>query len=71
MVDTQKLKKVINSEKPDFIFHLAAQAIVSVSYNDSLETIESNVMGTASLLESIKSAEWNLNMYLLQVIKVI
>ena len=61
LVDTQKLKKVINSEKPDFIFHLAAQAIVSVSYNDSLETIESNVMGTASLLESIKPVEWNLN----------
>lgn len=65
LIDTQKLKKVINSEKPDFIFHLAAQAIVSVSYKDPLETIESNVMGTASLLESIRSVGWNLNCVLI------
>ena len=38
------LKKIIEKEKPDFIFHLAAQAIVSTALNDPLETISSNVM---------------------------
>ena len=36
LIDTQKLRKTLNQEKPDFIFHLAAQAIVSISYKHSL-----------------------------------
>ena len=48
------LKKIIEKEKPDFIFHLAAQAIVSTAFNDPLETISSNVMGTANLLEALR-----------------
>jgi CDP-glucose 4,6-dehydratase len=32
--------------RPDFVFHLAAQAIVSTSYRDPLETFSVNVMGT-------------------------
>ncbi len=43
--------KVINEEKPDIIFHLAAQAIVLDSYNNPIETYESNVMGTLNILE--------------------
>jgi len=48
------LNKIIKQEKPDFIFHLAAQAIVSTSYLEPLETISSNVMGTTNLLESLR-----------------
>jgi CDP-glucose 4,6-dehydratase len=48
------LSKVISKEKPNFVFHLAAQAIVSTSYNDPLETISSNVMGTTNLLEALR-----------------
>ena len=36
------LKKTIKLNKPDFIFHLAAQGIVSVSYKDPMETFYSN-----------------------------
>lgn len=46
--------KIIREEKPDILFHLAAQAIVSVSYSDPIETISSNVMGTANVLEALK-----------------
>ncbi len=46
--------KIISREKPDFIFHLAAQAIVSNSFKDPINTISSNVMGTANLLESLR-----------------
>ena len=48
------LNKVIKQENPDFIFHLAAQAIVSTSYLEPLETISSNVIGTTNLLESLR-----------------
>ena len=52
--DLNSLKKIINNEVPDFIFHLAAQPIVSLSYSDPIETISSNVIGTTNILESIK-----------------
>ena len=52
--DISALSQVIISEKPDFAFHLAAQAIVSTSYDEPLDTISSNVMGTTNLLESLR-----------------
>jgi CDP-glucose 4,6-dehydratase len=53
--DLANLKKIIDEEKPDFIFHLAAQAIVSTSYSNPIETIQSNVIGTTNLLEVLRS----------------
>lgn len=52
--DLQTLKKLVSKEKPDFIFHLAAQAIVSTSYRDPVETISTNVLGTMNVLEAIR-----------------
>jgi CDP-glucose 4,6-dehydratase len=54
----EKIKKIIFGIKPDFIFHLAAQPIVSVSYTDPLETITSNVIGTANLLETLRHSNF-------------
>ena len=48
------ITKIIDEEKPEFLFHLAAQAIVSTSYSEPIETISSNVMGTANILEALK-----------------
>ena len=48
------LNKIIKQEKPNFIFHLAAQAIISTSYLEPLETISSNVLGTTHILESLR-----------------
>ncbi len=50
-----KIQDIIANDQPDFIFHLAAQAIVSESYTKPYETINTNVLGTASILESLKS----------------
>ena len=50
--DFKKLKKVILKEKPDIIFHLAAQAIVSESYKKPIDTIKSNTLGSLNLLHS-------------------
>ncbi|WP_353191456.1 CDP-glucose 4,6-dehydratase [Pandoraea pnomenusa] len=52
--DFAALKHVIETSKPDFIFHLAAQAIVSTSYENPLDTISTNVMGTANVLEVLR-----------------
>ncbi len=52
--DLSKMTEIISNEKPDFLFHLAAQPIVSTSYSDPIETISSNVMGTANILEALK-----------------
>ncbi len=48
----------VNEIKPDFIFHLAAQAIVSTSYENPFDTISSNVVGTATVCEAIKNIDW-------------
>ena len=56
-VDIQNLsllKKIIKNYEPDFIFHLAAQAIVKKSYSDSLNTWKTNLIGTVNILESLK-----------------
>jgi len=54
MRNIESLSKLISDERPDFVFHLAAQAVVSKSYEDPLDTITSNLMGTANLLESLR-----------------
>lgn len=52
--DLSAITAIITDTKPDFLFHLAAQPIVSTSYTDPIETISSNVMGTANVLEALK-----------------
>jgi len=52
--DKQKISEVLENEKPDFIFHLAAQAIVKASYDDPIDTLETNVIGTANVLDGVR-----------------
>lgn len=54
--DFDTLKKCIERIKPDIIFHLAAQSLVRESYINPLETIESNISGTAKVLEAVRLA---------------
>ena len=49
------LKSTIQDIKPEFVFHLAAQALVRKSYSDPKETIQTNALGTSNILESIIS----------------
>jgi CDP-glucose 4,6-dehydratase len=55
--DLDKLNSLIGEIKPDFIFHLAAQPLVSRSYIDPPETFTTNVIGTVNVLESMKNLE--------------
>jgi CDP-glucose 4,6-dehydratase len=52
--DSEKLKEVFAKEKPDFVFHLAAQALVVPSYKNPLDTFSTNMMGTANVLEALR-----------------
>ena len=53
--DVKIFQEIIKDIEPDFIFHLAAQSLVKVSYQDPFLTWQTNTMGTVSILESLKS----------------
>jgi len=55
--DLAAVEKIITNEKPDFVFHLAAQPIVSLSYLDPVNTFSTNVMGTVNVLEALRKLE--------------
>ncbi|MGL5335017.1 MAG: CDP-glucose 4,6-dehydratase [Enterovibrio sp.] len=52
--DFEHLNKSIAAFKPEIVFHMAAQPLVRLSYDDPIETYSTNVMGTVHLLEAIK-----------------
>ena len=49
-----KLEKIFKKYQPDFVFHLAAQALVYKSYKKPVDTISTNTIGTMNVLESLK-----------------
>jgi len=53
--DLGAVQKSIANAQPDFVFHLAAQPLVRYSYDHPLETYSTNIMGTAHLLEALRS----------------
>lgn len=53
--DTESLRLSMQQFQPEIVFHLAAQALVRLSYESPLETYSTNVMGTASLFEAIRT----------------
>lgn len=55
--DLTSLKSEIRRIEPDFIFHMAAQPIVSLSYQDPLETFTTNAIGTANVLEAVRGLQ--------------
>ena len=53
--DTVKLNAIINDFSPDFIFHFAAQSLVSKSFINPEETYSTNIFSTLNLLEALKN----------------
>ena len=49
-----KLNEIVKKNKPDIIFHLAAQSIVSQGFIEPLQTINTNILGSANILESYR-----------------
>lgn len=55
--DLKKLNDIFDNEKPEIVFHLAAQPLVLDSYLNPAETFEINVQGTVNVLEAIRKSE--------------
>ncbi|MBF0238676.1 MAG: CDP-glucose 4,6-dehydratase [SAR324 cluster bacterium] len=52
--DAVQVENAILEIKPDFVFHLAAQPLVRLSYQEPLLTLHTNMMGTAHILEGLR-----------------
>ena len=50
----QKIKEIFIRYQPEIVFHLAAQPLVRLSYEQPVETYEANVMGTIHVMEAIR-----------------
>lgn len=68
--DRVALKKAILDFQPDYIFHLAAQPLVRISYEIPSETFEVNAIGTANLLDVVRLLEKKCNIVLITTDKV-
>ncbi len=53
--DTNKINASIKSFDPEVIIHMAAQALVRKSYSDPITTFDTNILGTAIILEASKN----------------
>ncbi len=54
--DKNRVNEIIQNEKPEIIFHLAAQPLVLDSFTDPVKTHETNIMGTVHLLDAIRTS---------------
>ena len=52
--DQPHLEKILTENQPEIIIHMAAQALVRLSYHNPVETYSTNVMGTIHLLEAVR-----------------
>jgi len=53
--DADAIKTLVEKIQPDFVFHLAAQALVRPSYENPLETMTTNAIGTANVLDALRA----------------
>ncbi len=54
--DLNALEEVFNAHRPQYVFHLAAQALVLPSYENPVETYSTNVMGTVNICECVRNS---------------
>ena len=53
--DGARLERVLSEFAPEVVFHLAAQPLVRLSYGDPIGTFETNVIGTARVLDAVRA----------------
>ena len=68
--DKERLQQEVVDFQPDFIFHLAAQPLVRLSYEIPSETFEVNAIGTAYLLDAVRLLEKKCSIVLITTDKV-
>lgn len=55
LLEPQTLRVAVEESKPEVVYHLAAQASVAQSLQDPAGTVETNVIGTANVLEAVRA----------------
>jgi CDP-glucose 4,6-dehydratase len=55
LAELDHLQDALLQHQPEVVFHLAAQSLVRASYQDPIRTYETNVLGTARLLEAVRA----------------
>lgn len=55
--DLEILNRTFAKHKPELVFHLAAQPLVRLSYKEPIETLETNIIGTANVFEACKNTD--------------
>jgi len=55
--DLEELRRAIESFQPDMVFHMAAQSLVRKSYQNPVETFETNVIGTVNVFEVCRQVD--------------
>lgn len=68
--DKRTLENTITDFQPDFVFHLAAQPLVRLSYEIPAETFEINAIGTANVLDGVRLLEKKCDVVLITTDKV-
>ncbi len=63
--DLHGMRNLIHRVRPEFVFHLAAQALVRRSYAAPLETFAANAIGSAHVLEAMRSVDWPLTLVMI------
>jgi CDP-glucose 4,6-dehydratase len=53
--DLDRLRRALQDHRPELVVHMAAQALVTQGYADPVRTYTTNVVGTANLLEAVRS----------------
>ena len=57
--DAHSVEKVIEESEPDYIFHLAAQSFVPMSWRAPAETLDTNIISTVHILESVRKSKFD------------
>lgn len=52
--DYLSIHEAVRKAKPDYVFHLAAQSYPKTSFDSPLDTLETNIQGTANVLEALR-----------------
>lgn len=55
--DAISMTEMINESQPDYVFHLAAQSYPQTSFTAPIDTLDTNILGTARMMEAIRRAD--------------
>ena len=56
--DGDAVKRIIKKLEPEFVFHLAAQSLVRLSYENPIDTMITNAIGSANILDALRNLDY-------------